>query len=268
MAGPMRPYQPPERELSAEEKERLSKESGLLDQEIRIKTAAADEAEIRASSTKIRNLEDQLRYEKSQLDFEMVKLRASQEKDRAAVQKILDGGHGVFDFDQPIMPAAVAPFLARLTRFSGLNPGADITIVINSPGGSFAAGMRLIGEIRTLAGKGHRIITVISGEAASMAGILAQAGDHRVIHRGSKLMIHKGGGGVRGATHDLEDAIEGIKQANGWVVKMYAERSSGKTTAAFINRKILRRDWYLWAEEALERGFVDEITGTMPGGAQ
>ena len=82
----------------------------------------------------------------------------------------------------------------ELYLLSTINPGSDIIVDINSPGGSVSDGMELFGIIRELSKSGHKMITRISGEACSMGGVIAQAGDIRQIREAptSTSMRHHG----------------------------------------------------------------------------
>lgn len=153
----------------------------------------------------------------------------------------------------------VLPVISQLTVWSEKNPGEPIELVINSPGGSVYAGWRLFGTLRNLSKKGHHITTVISGMAASMGGVIAQAGDTRVIEEHSSLMIHEASSGAWGPAHTIRDQADHLTAIGKKIRDIYLAKSDGKTTAPYFDRKWHRKDWWLFSEEALERGFVDEV---------
>ncbi len=104
---------------------------------------------------------------------------------------------------------------------------------------------------------GHTLTTVTVGMAASMGGILLQAGDVRVASRNSVILIHEVATGASGKMTDLEDEVEFAKSLQKKLVSILAERST--MTAKQIENRWKRRDWWLSSDEALKLGFVDAI---------
>ena len=140
-----------------------------------------------------------------------------------------------------------------------MDPGVDIEISFNSPGGEIISGMAMFDFIQELRGKGHFVTTSTRGMAASMAGILLQAGEHRVMARQSWLLIHEASFGASGSMGSVEDTVDWVKRIQKRIVQIFAERSN--VTATFINKNWKRKDWWISSEEALKWGFVDAIRG-------
>lgn len=136
-------------------------------------------------------------------------------------------------------------------------PGCDITIIFNSPGGGVFEGLALYDFIRDLRSRGHKVITKSVGMAASMGGILLQAGDERVMGPNAYMLIHEVSSGAIGKTSELEDALEFTTRLQEKLLNILAERST--MTVAQIKRKWKKKDWWLDAQEALELGFIDRI---------
>lgn len=158
-----------------------------------------------------------------------------------------------------ITGTAADQYIGALEHWERRDPGEDILITINSPGGSVTDGLALYDTIMRLRRKGHKVTTRGMGLVASMAAVLLQAGDHRIIDQRAKLMIHEGATTMRGsmtvgeaddyrAVHDmlLDD-----------IATILTERS--KLTKAQLKQKWRRKDWYLSAAEALKYGFADVI---------
>ena len=147
--------------------------------------------------------------------------------------------------------------LSIWSRTSKEGEPCSIEIIFNSGGGSVIAGMALFDFIQELRGKDHHITTVAMGMAASMAGILLQAGDERVMGKQAYVLIHEAQFGVGGSMGQVEDEVEFVKKIQKRIVKIFAERS--KLTAAQINRKWKRKNWWLDSDECLKLGIVDEV---------
>lgn len=150
-----------------------------------------------------------------------------------------------------------ATAISHLDQWSREAPGCDITLVINSPGGNVIDGLALYDYLQQLRHDGHKLTTVTVGMAASMGGVLLQAGDVRVASRNSVILIHEVATGASGKMTDLEDEIEFTKRLQSKLVEILAERST--MTKRQIETRWKRRDWWLDAEDALSKGFVDEI---------
>src|SRR5574341_658348 len=105
--------------------------------------------------------------------------------------------------------------------------------------------------------RGHKLTTVARGYAASMAGILLQAGDERVIGPESWLLIHEASFGVVGSYGEVEDRVEWVKKIQARILDIFASRS--KLSRSQIKRRWHRKDWWLDSDEALKLGFVDRI---------
>lgn len=153
----------------------------------------------------------------------------------------------------------IRPLIAELTVWSEAHEGEPLELVINSPGGSVYAGWFLIGKLRSLSKAGHHVTTVVSGMAASMGGVIAQAGDTRVIEEESSLMIHEASSSAWGPAHTIRDTAEHLTDIGRQIRDLYVKRSGGKTTAEEFDTLWERRDRWIRSKEALDRGFVDEV---------
>ena len=98
--------------------------------------------------------------------------------------------------------------------------------------------------------------------AASMAGILLQAGDVRWIGHQCWLMIHRAAFGAFGKTFEVEDEVKFIKRIEKRIVDIFTTRSN--LTAQKIKRNWDRKDWWIDADECLELELVDEVRAMMP----
>jgi ATP-dependent Clp protease, protease subunit len=131
----------------------------------------------------------------------------------------------------------------------------DITIYINSPGGSVTAGMAIIDTMNYV--KPH-VSTVCIGMAASMGAMILSCGEQgkRFILPNAEVMIHQPLGGTEGQASDIAIHAEHILKIKHVLYKILA-KNTGKTLAQI--EKDADRDYYMSADEALKYGIVDKI---------
>ena len=133
--------------------------------------------------------------------------------------------HKVYSFNDPVGASSVGACISQLNIWSRTDPKCNIEIIFNSPGGGVIDGMALYDYFQTLRRKGHKLTTVTFGMAASMAGILLQAGDVRAIGAESYVLIHEISTMAVGKIGELEDVVEFTKKIQNRVLKIFAERS-------------------------------------------
>lgn len=173
-----------------------------------------------------------------------------------------DEFHHVYRFDSEVANTSVKNCMSKLSEWSRLDPHCEMEIVFSSPGGNIIWGMALFDFFQHLRVAGHKITTGCAGMAASMAGILLQAGDVRWVGEQSWIMIHRAAFGAAGKTFEVEDEVEFVKRIEKRIIDIFVKRSH--LTSAKIKRNWDRKDWWITAEEALELGLVDEVRGLMP----
>jgi ATP-dependent Clp endopeptidase proteolytic subunit ClpP len=148
-------------------------------------------------------------------------------------------------------------WIAQLEHWERRDPGEPITIRINSPGGAVIDGFALFDTILRLRRKGHFITTHGIGMIASMATVLMQAGDERVLDKNSWFMVHEIGSRVGGKTSDMEDELKFIKRLQERILDIYVERTI--LNKAQISRRWKKTDDWMDSNEALKLGFVDRV---------
>lgn len=167
-----------------------------------------------------------------------------------------DDRHHVYQFTDPVTATSVKSCLRALGTWHRLHPNCDIEIVFNSPGGSVIDGFALWDYLTELKAS-HHITTVCRGMAASMAGILLQAGHKRVMGAESVLLVHEISFGAGGKIGEVEDEVAFAKMLTKRVLKIFADRTN--LTERQIENKWRRTDWWLDSDEALKLGFCDEV---------
>lgn len=144
---------------------------------------------------------------------------------------------------------------AQLLYLDSSDPGKDISIYINSPGGSVYAGLGIYDTMQFISSD---ISTICTGIAASMAAVLLVAGTDkkRFALNHSRVMIHQPLGGVQGQASDIEITareIAKIKQ------ELYAIISTHSGKPVEDVARDSDRDFWMTASEAKEYGMVDDV---------
>ena len=134
----------------------------------------------------------------------------------------------------------------------------NITIHINSVGGSLYAGLAIYNRLKSL---DANVTTVNDALAASAASIIFMAGNTRKMNAGSNLMIHCAAGFLYGyyQVGDLQDAIKALDAHNKTGIAVYAERT-GKDKDE-ITEMVMAETW-MTGQEAVDAGFADEVIGS------
>jgi ATP-dependent Clp protease protease subunit len=145
--------------------------------------------------------------------------------------------------------------VAQLLFLAAEDPEKDISLYINSPGGSVTAGLAIFDTMQYIKPK---VSTICIGLAASMGSFLLAAGEKgkRFALPNSEIMIHQPLGGVRGQAADIKIHADWILKTREKLNNIYAER-----TGQPIERieKDTDRDFFMGAEEAKAYGLVDQV---------
>ncbi|GGN91101.1 ATP-dependent Clp protease proteolytic subunit [Nocardia rhizosphaerihabitans] len=146
--------------------------------------------------------------------------------------------------------------MAQLLVLESQDPDRDITMYINSPGGSFTALMAIYDTMQYVR---PDVVTVCLGQAASAAAVLLAAGapGKRAALPNARILIHQpSSGGVQGQVSDLEIAAAEIERMRR-LMEVTISRHTGKSEEQV--RKDTDRDKILTAEEAKEYGIIDQV---------
>lgn len=177
-----------------------------------------------------------------------------------------DERHHIYRFLGEVSSASTGKCMDTLNRWSRMEPGCDIEIIFFSPGGSVVDGMALFDTIQLLRKNGHKITTTCIGYAASMGGILLQAGDVRRMTPESWVLIHEVSASAMGSMGEITDRVEWLKRIQDRILRIFADRSKGskakkedKLTLEQFREGWNRKDWWLSSDECLKHGIVDEV---------
>ncbi|MBJ2185326.1 ATP-dependent Clp endopeptidase proteolytic subunit ClpP [Paramuribaculum intestinale] len=144
---------------------------------------------------------------------------------------------------------------AQLLYLDSADPGKDISIYINSPGGSVYAGLGIYDTMQYVSSD---VATICTGMAASMAAVLLVAGakGKRFALRHSRVMIHQPMGGAQGQASDIEITAREIQKLKKELYTIIADHSGMSYDRVAQDSD---RDYWMTAEEARNYGMIDEV---------
>ena len=145
--------------------------------------------------------------------------------------------------------------VAQLLFLEMENPDSDISLYINSPGGSVTAGMAIFDTMNYIK---PDVRTVCIGMAASMGAFLMMAGKKgkRLALPNSEIMIHQPLGGAQGQATDVAIRAEWLMKTKEKMTRMMSEMTGQDIERV---KRDVERDYFMSAEEALQYGVIDEI---------
>lgn len=157
--------------------------------------------------------------------------------------------------DGEINDATADLVVAQILFLESENAEKDISIYINSPGGSVTAGLAIYDTMQYVK---CPIQTICLGQAASMGAFLLAGGTKgkRYTLPSARVMIHQPWGGVEGQESDIAIHAKEILRLKKLTIEHFAEQT-GKPFDAVA--KDMERDFFMSAEEALEYGIVDQV---------
>ena len=144
---------------------------------------------------------------------------------------------------------------AQLLYLDTSDPGKDISIYINSPGGVVYAGLGIYDTMQYISSS---VSTICTGMAASMASVILVAGakDKRFALEHSRVMIHQPMGGMQGQAKDMEITVREIIKIKEELYKIISNHT-GKTYEEV--ERDSDRDYWMTAIEAKEYGMIDKV---------
>ncbi|MBO5285344.1 MAG: ATP-dependent Clp endopeptidase proteolytic subunit ClpP [Clostridia bacterium] len=154
-----------------------------------------------------------------------------------------------------INDAVANTVVAQLIYLEGLDPDKDISLYINSPGGSVSAGLAIYDTMNYIK---CDVSTICIGMAASMGAFLLSSGakGKRFALKNSEIMIHQPLGGAQGQASDIKIQADHILRIKHKLNSILAENSMQPYE---VVERDTDRDNYMSAEDALDYGLIDEI---------
>jgi ATP-dependent Clp protease protease subunit len=147
--------------------------------------------------------------------------------------------------------------IAQMLHLESSDSEKDIHFYINSPGGVITSGMGIYDVMQFIK---PDVCTYVIGQACSMGSFLAQAGTggKRYVLPHSRTMVHQPSGGARGMQSDIEIQYKEITQMKNMLTELYVKHNTANKTYEEFER-IMDRDTFLSAQEALDFGLCDKI---------
>ena len=144
---------------------------------------------------------------------------------------------------------------AQLLYLDSADPGKDISIYLNTPGGSVYAGLGIYDTMQYISSD---VSTICTGMAASMGAVLLVAGTKgkRFALRHSRIMIHQPMGGAQGQASDIEITAREIQKLKNELYTIIADHSGNPFEKI---EKDSDRDYWMTAAEAKEYGMIDDV---------
>jgi ATP-dependent Clp protease protease subunit len=163
----------------------------------------------------------------------------------------------------PVNDMSANLVVAQLLFLEAENPDKDISLYINSPGGSVTAGMSIYDTMQFIK---PDVSTLCIGQAASMGAFLLAAGakDKRFSLPNSRIMIHQPSGGFQGQSTDIEIHAKEILYLRGKLNEILAHHTG--RTADEIDRDT-ERDNFMSAEQSVAYGLIDKVIENRPEAA-
>ena len=144
---------------------------------------------------------------------------------------------------------------AQLLYLDSCDPGKDVSIYINSPGGSVYAGLGIYDTMQYIQSD---VSTICTGMAASMAAVLLVAGEKgkRFALKHSRVMIHQPMGGIQGQASDIEITSREILKLKNELYTIISQHSGQPFDKVYQDSD---RDYWMTSEEAVEYGMIDKV---------
>ena len=154
--------------------------------------------------------------------------------------------------------------VAQLLFLESQNPDKDISLYINSPGGSVTAGLAIYDTMQHIR---PDVQTICLGQCASMAAVLLAGGtkNKRFALPSSRVMIHQPWGGVQGQASDINIQAKEIIRLKKLTIKYFAEHTGKSEKQVTAD---MERDFYMTAEDALEYGIIDKVMDRRKNGTK
>lgn len=159
--------------------------------------------------------------------------------------------------ESEVNTAMASSVVAQLLLLEKQDPHAEITMYINSPGGSVMDGLAIADTMEFIS---CDVRTVGVGMQASMGSFLLASGTpgKRHVLRRAQVMIHRLSSGAQGNIHDIRASVKHMDELDALLTEEYARMSQGKKTAEeFV--ELMRYDNWLTAEQAIEYGIIDSV---------
>jgi len=155
----------------------------------------------------------------------------------------------------PVHDGMSSLVVAQLLHLEAENPSKEISMYVNSPGGSVVAGMSIYDTMQYIRPK---VSTLVCGMAASMGSVIAVGGEKgmRFALPNAEFLVHQPSGGAQGTASDILISAKSIEATRERLYQLYVKHTGRDYDTI---QRALDRDTWMTPKEALEWGHVDEI---------
>lgn len=169
---------------------------------------------------------------------------------RLMMDRIIFMGTSVNDYTANVIQA-------QLLYLDSVDSERDISLYLNTPGGSVYAGLGIYDTMQFI---GSKVATICTGMAASMGAVLLVAGEKgmRAALPHSRVMIHQPLGGIQGQASDIEITAREILKLKDELYQIISDHSGQSMDKI---RQDADRDYWMTSKEALEYGMIDKVFG-------
>lgn len=171
---------------------------------------------------------------------------------RLMMDRIIFMGTAVNDYTANVIQA-------QLLYLDSVDSERDISLYLNTPGGSVYAGLGIYDTMQFI---GSKVATICTGMAASMGAVLLVAGEKgmRAALPHSRVMIHQPLGGIQGQASDIEITAREILKLKDELYQIISDHSGQSMDKI---RQDADRDYWMTSKEALEYGMIDKVLGKI-----
>ena len=211
--------------LKAEAK-KIETESEILSNQKKKHAVDIEKVKIELSKQKIILKKEELSLAQNEIEFKLKQIQLDDKLDFVSRKEASDERNFLYRFNDKVSKDTVRHCMETLTEWHRLDPECAIEIIFSSPGGSIIDGFELFDFLQDLRNKGHHLTTGTLGYAASMAGVLLQAGDVRWVGQQAWIMIHRAAFGAWGKTYEIEDEVKFIQRIEERILAIFTSRSN------------------------------------------
>jgi ATP-dependent Clp protease, protease subunit len=163
----------------------------------------------------------------------------------------------VIMLDTEVSEHTASLLVAQMLFLESDNPDKDISLYINSPGGSVTAGMAIYDTMQFIK---CDVQTIVMGQACSMGSLLATAGavGKRMILPNARHMIHQPSGGASGQATDIQIQAREIQKMKEYLTNIYVKHNTAGKDYDVLSAD-MERDFFMSAQEAVDYGLADKI---------
>jgi len=163
----------------------------------------------------------------------------------------------VIMLDTDVNEHTASLLVAQMLFLESENPDKDISLYINSPGGSVTAGMAIYDTMQFIK---CDVQTIVMGQACSMGSLLATAGaaGKRMILPNARHMIHQPSGGASGQATDIQIQAREIQKMKEYLTNIYVRHNTAGKDYNVLSAD-MERDFFMSAQEAVDYGLADRI---------